>query len=116
MLRNGDRDCCSDAGVRLFGERILHTVHSCFPPEPEIAVDRGPEPRFEIVAQVPFNGPNWALRLGPGALKVDIARPEFGIRGEESHSEVPIEYPFALPALGITKFWFEGPTVGAPVD
>jgi hypothetical protein len=92
---DGNCDCASDAGVRLLGERILHTVHSRFPTEAEIAVERDPEPRLEIVAQMAFKGPNWTLRLGPGALKVDIARPEVGIGGEEPHSEVPIEHPFA---------------------
>src|SRR5271157_1655722 len=110
------RDCAPYAGVRLIGDRVLYTVHTCCPAEPEIAIERGPQPLLlEVVAQVPFEGPNWALRLVSGARKEGVARKEFGIRGEEPHSEVPIEYPFA-PTLGIAKFWFEGPAVSAPVD
>src|SRR5271157_2586808 len=109
-------DCAPYAGVRLIGDRVLYTVHTCCPAEPEIAIERGPQPLLlEVVAQVPFEGPNWALRLVSGARKEGVARKEFGIRGEEPHSEVPIEYPFA-PTLGIAKFWFEGPAVSAPVD
>src|SRR5271157_608884 len=110
------RDCAPDAGVRLIGDRVLYTVHTCCPAEPEIAIERGPQPLLlEVVAQVPFEGPNWALRLVSGARKEGVVRKELGIGSEEPHSEVPIEYPFA-PALGIAKFWFEGPAVGAPVD
>src|SRR5271157_1762 len=111
------RDCAPDAGVRLIGDRVLYTVHTCCPAEPEIAIERGPQPLLlEVVAQVPFEGPNWALRLVSGARKEGVVRKELGIGSEEPHSEVPIEYPFARPALGIAKFWFEGPAVGAPVD
>src|SRR5271157_4084211 len=116
VLGDGDRDGAPDAGARQICERVLYTVHTCCPAEPEIAVERSPHPRLEVVAQVPFKGPNWALRLVSGARKEGIARKELGVRGEEPHPEVPIEYPFAPPALGIAKFWFEGPAVGAPVD
>src|SRR5271157_3540716 len=110
------RDCASQPGVHQTGEGILHTVHTRCTAEPKIAIERSPEPRLEIVAQVPFQSPNWLLRLRPGARKEDVARKELGIRGEEPHSEVPVEYPMAAPALGVAKFWFEGPAVSAPVD
>ena len=37
------------------------------------------------------------------------------IRGEEPHSGVSIEHPFA-PALGIAELRFEGPAIGPPVN
>ena len=88
---------------------------ACFSTEPKITVKRGPEARLEAVAQVPFKGSNWVLRLGPGACIVDIARPKVGVRGEEPHSKVSIQYPVA-PALGIAKFRLEPPSVSAPID
>src|SRR5271157_143771 len=111
VLGDGDRDCAPDAGVRQICDRVLHTVHACCPAEPEIAIERGPQTGglLKVIAQVPFQGPNWALRLVSGARKEDVARKELGIRGEEPHSKIPIEYPPAPPALRVAKFWFEGP-------
>ena len=99
MFGDGDGDGASDAGVRLTGKRTWYAVHTRTTTEPEIAVDRCPEPWLEIVAQVSFKRTNWVLRLGSGAGKVDVARPEIVISGEEPHSEVSIEDPFARPAL-----------------
>src|ERR1019366_5411138 len=111
-----DRNGTSDAGVRRASEWVLHAIHACAPTEPKIAIERGPEPWLEVVAQVPFEGPNWVLRLRPGTCIVDVARPEISIRGEEPHSKVPIEHPFAPPAFGIAKLRFKRPPVGTPID
>src|SRR5271157_6016552 len=117
VLGDGNREGAADAGVHLTGGGILYTVLTCCPAEPEITVERRPHTGLcKVIAQVPFQGPNWLLRLRIGARKEGVVRKEFGIGSEEPHSEVPIEYPFAPPALGIAKFWFEGPAVGAPVD
>src|SRR5271157_1826616 len=118
VLGDGDRDCAPDAGVRQICDRVLHTVHACCPAEPEIAIERGPQTGglLKVIAQVPFQSPNWLLRLRIGARKEGVVRKELGIRGVEPHSEIPIEYPFARPALRIAKFWFEAPAVVAPID
>jgi len=115
VLGDGDRDCASEAGVGLTGGRVLYAVQTCCPAVPEIAVERKPEPRLHIVAEVPFEGPNGFLRLGIGARKRSVVREELWIRGEKRDRQVPVEHPVA-PAFGVAKFWFEAPAVGAPID
>src|SRR5277367_3437650 len=116
MTGEGDRDGASDARARLTGKWILHAVQTRLSAEPVIAIKRCPEPRFEVVAQVPLKRTNRILRLGMGARSVHVARKEIGIRGKEPHSRVSVENPIAAPALGIAKFGLEGPAVGTPVD
>src|SRR6266498_1866297 len=82
-LGDRDRDSASDTRVSLLGERVLYAVDAGFPAEPEIAVERGPEERFEVVAQMPFNGPNGTLLLRTRARK------KGAIPGIEPHSCVP---------------------------
>src|SRR5271157_186380 len=109
VLGDGDRDCAPDAGARQICEWVLHTVHTRCPAEPEIAIERGPQTGglLKVIAQVPFQGPNWLLRLRIGARKEGVVRKEFGIGSEEPHSKIPIEYPSARPALRVAKLWFE---------
>jgi len=115
VLGYWDRACASDARTDLAAGRVLYTVETCRPAEPEIAVERKPEPLLYIVAEVPFEGPDGFLRLGIGARKRSVVREELWIRGEKRDRQVPVEHPVA-PAFGVAKFWFEAPAVGAPID
>ena len=65
VFADRNRDGAAEAGIRLPRERVLDAAHSCFSAEPEIPVERGPQPRLEAVAQVSFKGADWVLRLGP---------------------------------------------------
>jgi hypothetical protein len=53
--------------------------------------------------------------LGPSAGKERVMRKELVVGGEEPHPHISVEHPIA-PSLGVAKFWFKGPAVGAPVD
>src|SRR5208283_2919016 len=70
---DGNRDGASDTGVKLAGERIFYAVDTCDPAEPEIAIERRPEPPRKIVAQMRFKGADWILRLRPCARIIHIA-------------------------------------------
>jgi len=54
-----------EARVLLSGERVFDTSHARSPSNPEIAVQRDPDPRLEVVAQVSFKGSHRLLRLRP---------------------------------------------------
>ena len=52
VLADGKCDGRSDAGVFLFGERVLRAVQDGGAAEPEIAIGRGPQAGPEVVTKV----------------------------------------------------------------
>ena len=115
MLGDPDRTGASETRVLPFGKGIFYAVQARASADPEIAVKRDPVSRLEVVTQVPFEGSHGILRLRPRPRIVGIPRKEIVIRGEEPHSGVAIDNPFA-PALGIAEFRLEGAAVGAPIN
>ena len=45
-----------DTRVSLLRERVFHTVQTCFPADPIVAVEGDPKPRLEVVADMSFKG------------------------------------------------------------
>src|SRR5215469_6170744 len=46
----------ADAGIALIGEVVLHTVEAGHAARPVVRVQRNPEPRSDVVAQMRFHG------------------------------------------------------------
>src|SRR5580700_8663357 len=108
MLGHTDRGGCSNARVFLIGIHVFCAIHSRPTAKPEIAIERNPESRLDIVAQVAFEGPDQRLRLSSYTGKERIIRPELRVRREKPHTCVGIEQPMS-PAFRVAKFRFEGP-------
>ena len=113
--RHGRRD--PDPGVLLQGLRVLDTVEARLPAVPEVAVERHPEPRPHVVAEVDLDGPDRILGLGLRAgAELRVVREELGVLGEEPGRGVGAEDPVAAKRLGEAQLGLERPPVRAEID
>ena len=84
----------SRSGSRHRTSRTLRgAVHARPSSVPEVAVERDPEPRLQVVAEVGLEGPDRLLGLGLGPWDVRVAREELGIPRVQPHRRVSVEHP-----------------------
>src|SRR6516162_944788 len=114
MFRERDGSCDADAGTSLLGSRILHSVYTSFAAKPKISVQGNPEAWLEVVADVGFKCGNGSLRLGSHPRKERVSREIFGIGGEEPSGRIAVQNE-VVPALGVSEFRFQGPTIISPI-
>src|SRR5215469_15595942 len=108
-LMRGERNGGShaDAGILLVGEGVVLAVGGDGAAPPVIGIDRHPQARTEVVAQVRLEGTHRSLAVGYGPRVVGV------IAGEEPASEIGVYDPVP-DALRITDLRLEAPLVGAP--
>src|SRR5271169_4372174 len=70
VLANRDRGRASEARVLLSGKWVFYAAHGRGPADPEITIERDPEPLLEVVTQVSLEGSHRLLRLRPCSRKV----------------------------------------------
>src|SRR6516225_5991015 len=110
MLRQWDRSGSTYAGTPLLGGRILYAVYGDFATKPKITIQRNPQARLKIVAEVRLKCGNGSFRLGSNARKEWITREILRISGEKPSGRIAVQNE-VIPALRIAKFRFEGPAI-----
>lgn len=114
-LWHGDRQRHSNSGVVLQRLEILNTIETSSTANPEIAVQRCPQPLLEVITKVTLERCNWSLRLRISADKESIARKIVRVPSEQPNSAVPVQQPIA-PTARVAKFWFESPPIDTEID
>ena len=93
----------------LFRILLLHAIDRSRSTGPEIAIKRGPETWFDVIAQVTLN------RCHRPLCSLGVPRVEVAVRSIQPQSSIPFRYP-APPSPGQTHFRFECPPIRADID
>lgn len=109
------RKRASNSRIALKRIWIRDSVEAGRSASPEISVQRGPQTRLDVVAQVSLKSSDRAFRLGSYTRVVDIARKELGVCRKEPCCSICVYHPMS-PAPRQTKFGFERPAIGAIIQ
>src|SRR5580704_18248957 len=83
MFRDRNRRSYASTRIPLHGVQIRDAAQAGLPAVPEIPVQRDPQPRFDVVAEMPFKCAYWSLGLCLRPGEELIVRKEFLIRREK---------------------------------
>jgi hypothetical protein len=83
VFRERNRASGTNPETPLKGHGILDSVQTGLSAEPEVCIQGNPQPRLEIVTQVPLKCANRLLGLYLAVGEIPIAGEKFGIRREK---------------------------------